>query len=128
MINQLFRDPGASTDKQWYPTPETCDDYDQLHRIERRIYDEIIQLREAEKLDPTCDDEQRQTILKNFSWDDSILHEQEQQRYEALLVNYHQIFARHRLDIGINTDFKIKLTPKHDAPVYAQSLRNQPEK
>ena len=32
------------------------------------------------------------------------------------------IFARHRLDIGISTEFKTKLTPKHDEPVYAQSL------
>ena len=122
VINQLFQEPDASKDKRWYPTPETCDDPKKLNKIERRIYDEIIQLREAEKLDPTRDDDQRRTFLKNFSWDDSILTEQEQQRIEALLVKYHTIFARHRLDIGINTDFKIKLTPKHDDPVYAQSL------
>ena len=95
---------------------------DKLNKIERRIYDELIKLREAEKLNPTCDDEQRQAFLNNFSWDDSILTEHEQQRIEELLVKYHTIFARHRLDIGINTDFKIKLTPKHDDPVYAQSL------
>ena len=122
VINQLFQEPDASKDKRWYPTPETCDEPEKLNKIERRIYDEIIQLREAEKLDPTRDDDQRRTFLKNFSWDDSILTEQEQQRIEALLVKYHTIFARHRLDIGINTDFKIKLTPKHDDPVYAQSL------
>ena len=61
-------------------------------------------------------------FLKNFSWDDSVPTEHEQQRIEELLVKYHTIFVRHRLDIGINTDFKIKLTPKHDDPVYAQSL------
>ena len=122
VINQLFQEPDANKDKRWYPTPDTCDDPDKLNKIERRIYDEIIQLREAEKLDPTRDDDQRRAFLKNFSWDDSILTEQEQQRIEALLVKYHTIFARHRLDIGINTDFKIKLTPKHDDPVYAQSL------
>ena len=122
VINQLFQEPSATKDKRWYPTPETCDDSDKLNKIERQIYDEIIQLREAEKLDPTCDDDQRQTFLKNFSWDNSILTEQEQQRIEALLVKYHMIFARHCLDKGINTDFKIKLTPKHDDPVYAQSL------
>ena len=38
------------------------------------------------------------------------------------MVKYHDIFARHRRGIGINTEFKIKLTPKHDEPVYAQSL------
>ena len=37
-------------------------------------------------------------------------------------MKYNNVFARHRLDIGINTDFKIKLTPKHDEPVYARSL------
>ena len=122
VINQLFQEPSATKDKRWYPTPKTCDDPDNLNKIERRIYDEVIQLREAEKLDPACDDDQRQTFLKNFSWNDSILTEQEQQRIEALLVKYHMIFARHRFHIGINTDFKIKLTPKHDDPVYAQSL------
>ena len=85
VLNQLFKDPKATTDKRWYPTPETFDNPEKLKINERRIYDEIIQLREAEKFDPTCDDEQRQTFLKNFSWDDSILNEQEQQRIEALL-------------------------------------------
>ena len=122
VINQLFQDPSATNDKRWYPTPETCDDPDKLNKIERRIYDELIKFREAEKLNPTCDDEQRQAFLDNFSWDDSILTELEQQKIEEQLVKYHTIFARHRLDIGINTDFKIKLTPKHDDPVYAQSL------
>ena len=122
VINQLIQDPEASTDKRWYPTPETCHNPDKLNKIKRRIYDEIIQPREAETLDPTSDVEQRQTLLKNFSWDDSILNEQEQQRIEALLFKYHTTFARHCLDIGINTDFKVKLTPKHDYRVYAQSV------
>ena len=38
------------------------------------------------------------------------------------MVKYHDIFARHRLDIGINIEFKIKLIPKHDEQVCAQSL------
>ena len=37
-------------------------------------------------------------------------------------MKYNNVFARHRLDIGINTDFKIELTPKHDEPADAQSL------
>ena len=36
-------------------------------------------------------------------------------------MKYNNVSASHRLDIGINTD-KIKLTPKHDEPIYAQSL------
>ena len=63
MINQLFQDPEAATGKRWYPIPETCDNHEKLNKNERRIHDGIIQLREAETFDPTCDDEQRQTFL-----------------------------------------------------------------
>ena len=122
VLNQLFQEPGTETNRRWYPTPETCDDPSKLNRIERRIYDEITQLREEEKLDPTADDQQRKEFLANFKCEKSILNEHEQQQIENLLVKYNNVFARHRLDIGINTDFKIKLTPKDDEPVYAQSL------
>ena len=122
VLNQLFQEPGTETNCRWYPTPETCDDPSKLNRIERRFYDEIIELREEEKLDPTADDQQRKEFLANFKWENSILEERERQQIENLLVKYNNVFARHRLEIGINTDFKIKLTPKYDEPVYAQSL------
>ena len=41
---------------------------------------------------------------------------------EDLLVEFHDIFARHRFDIGMNEDFKVKLKPKDDSPAYSQSL------
>ena len=41
---------------------------------------------------------------------------------ERFWVKYHSIFARHWLDIGIKDEFQIKLTLKHDEPVYVQSL------
>ena len=39
-----------------------------------------------------------------------------------MLVELHDIFARHGSDIGINEEFKVKLTPKDDSPAYSQSL------
>ena len=39
-----------------------------------------------------------------------------------MIVEYNDIFARQRLDIGINNNFKVKLTPKTETPVYTQSL------
>ncbi len=36
-----------------------------------------------------------------------------------LLVEYHDIFARHRFDVGLNTTFEAKLKPENDQPVYA---------
>ena len=32
------------------------------------------------------------------------------------------IFARHRIDIGLNDDFKLKVTPKYNSPAYRQSF------
>ena len=46
----------------------------------------------------------------------------EKQAIENILVEYHDILARHRMDIEMNTEFKVKLTPKDDKVVYSQSL------
>ena len=61
-------------------------------------------------------------FLKRFDWTDTLLTETEKQAVEDILVEYHDIFARHRMDIGMNTEFKVKLTPKSDKAVYSQSL------
>ena len=61
-------------------------------------------------------------FLQNFNWDDSLLTPSQRLQIEELLVKYNSIFARHRFDIGMNTDFKVKLTPQHEEPVYSQSL------
>ena len=44
------------------------------------------------------------------------------QAVENLLVEFQDIFARHRFDIGINTEFKVQLTPLDNWPAYSQSL------
>ena len=59
---------------------------------------------------------------KRFNWTDTLLTETEKQAVEDILAEYHVIFARHRMDIGMNTEFKVKLTPKNDKAVYSQSL------
>ena len=61
-------------------------------------------------------------FLKRFAWTDTLLTETEKQPVEDILVEYHDIFARHRMDIGMNTEFKVKLSPKDDKAVYSQSL------
>ena len=51
-----------------------------------------------------------------------MLTETEKHAVKNVLVEYHDIFAKHRLDIGINTEFKVRLTPKDDKAVYSQNL------
>ena len=39
-----------------------------------------------------------------------------------MLVDYHDSFARHRIDIELNTEFKVKLIPKDDKVLYSQII------
>ena len=70
-INQLVNPDMRS--KNWYPTPKTCSDTDELNQIERRVFDEIVAQRELEKLDPTHSHDERVKLLRKFKWDDSPL-------------------------------------------------------
>ena len=61
-------------------------------------------------------------LLKRFDWTDLLLTATEKRAVENILVKYHDIFARHRTDIGMNTELKVRLKPKDDKAVYSQSL------
>ena len=74
------------------------------------------------KLNPKDDNESRIEFLKRLDWTDTLLDENEKHAVEDILVEYRDIFARHRMDIGMNTEFKVRLTPKDDQAVYSQSL------
>ena len=109
-----------STDELWFPTPENCSNPETLTGIEKRIYDEIVQLKKEEKLDSISKALDKQKFLAQFPWKNSVFNSEQRRTVENLLLDYHHIFARHRLDIGKNDDFKIKLTPEHDEPMYTQ--------
>ena len=79
-------------------------------------------MQEAESLNPQQNEESRQKFFSNFDWKDSMLQQHEIKQIEALLVEFHDIFARHRLDIGMNEEFTVKLTPKADSLAYSQRL------
>ena len=111
-----------TTQQFWFPTPDNPGDPSTHTPVQRRILREIEELEEIQKLNPTNSLQEKQKFLENFKWEDSQLGEQDRKDIEDILVEYHDIFARHRLDIGVNHEFKIKLTPKNDQPAYTQSL------
>ena len=80
------------------------------------------ELEQLEKLKPLGNTNSRNQFLSNFDWTDSTLQPEAKQAVENLLVEFHDIFARHRFDIGINTEFKVQLTPLDNRPAYSQSL------
>ena len=114
--------PEDFKENYWFPTPEDPGDPQHHTPIQKRILSELINLQELEKLNPQDDPESRRQFLSNFNWTDSMLQPAEIARIEALLVEFHDIFARHCFEIVMNEDFKVKLTPKGDSPVYSQSL------
>ena len=105
-----------------FPTPKNPGNLEDHTPIQSRILKELCELQRKEKLNPKDDIEWRVEISKRFDWTDTLPTEIEKQAVEDILVEYHDIFARHRLDIGMNTEFKVKLTPKDNKAVYSQNL------
>ena len=82
----------------------------------------MFELKDKEKLNPQERTESGNNFLKRIHWTDTLLTYAEKQANRDFLVDYHDLFARHRMDIGMNTQFKGKLTPKDDKTVYSQNL------
>ena len=123
-LTELLRtnEPDQQNNTLWFPTPENPGNTEDHTPIQTRILLELRELQRREKLNPKDDSESRTEFLKRFDWTDTLLTETKKQAVQDILVEYHDIFARHRMDIGMNTEFKVKLTPKDDKAVYSQSL------
>jgi hypothetical protein len=113
---------GFNSKDHWFPTPENCPDPSLLTGINRTIYDTLCEFKEKEKIDPSRNANERKQFLDNFDWEGTLLKAHEKEQLEDLLVEFNDVFAKHRLDIGTNTEFKVKLTPEHNDPVYTQPL------
>ena len=123
-VNELMKSKESEQNDEnfWFPTPENPGNEDEHTPIQRRILKEIRELIQKEQLDPTKDQESRKKFLDMFSWEGSKIEGNDRKQLEETIVEYNDIFARHRLDIGINNTFKVKLTPKDERPIYTQSL------
>ena len=123
-INELLKVPSQNPEQEsyWFPTPEEPGDPTTYTPIQQRIYNELLELKELEQLNPQDNAKSRKAFLLNFDWTDTTLSQEEQKQIEEILIEFHDIFARHRFDIGTNREFKVKLTPNDDRPAYSQSL------
>ena len=123
-VNELMKSSENEQNGEnfWFPTPENPGNEEEHTPIQRRILKEIRELIQKEKLDPTKDPESRKHFLDMFQWEGSQIEGNDRKQLEQTIVEYNDIFARHRLDIGINNSFKVKLTPKDERPIYTQSL------
>ena len=122
-INSLLKTskPDEVNETYWFPTPQNPGNEQEHTPIQTRILEELRELEQLEKLNPLENIDSRNQFLSNFDWTDSTLQQDARQAVE-ILVKFHDIFARHRFDIGINTEFKVQLTPLDNRPAYSQSL------
>ena len=114
--------PNQQSNNFWFPTPKNPGNIENHTPIQTQILKELHELQLKEKLNPKDDIESGMEFLKRFYWRDTLSTETKKQAVEAILVDYHDIFARHRMDIGIDKEFNVKLTSKDDKAVYSQSL------
>ena len=123
-INSLLKT--SKTDEvnktYWFPTPRNPGNEKEHTPIQTRILNELRELEQLQKLNPVENTNSRNQFLSNFDWTDSTLQPEAKQAVENLFVEFHHIFARHRFDIGINTEFKEQLTPLDNRPAYSQSF------
>ena len=118
--NMKISKPEPEYEKFWFPTPETCENPNFLTPIQREIYDQILNFKKLELCEPKLNDHDRLTFLSQFNWENSILTNAQRSEVENLLVKYSDVFAKHRFDVGYNSELQIKLTPEHQRPLYTQ--------
>ena len=106
--------PEDNEEKFWFPTPEHPGNEQELSPIQKKTLKELRDLAALEKLDPTENEESRNKFLSMFKWTDSLITGNDRKNLEDTIVEFNDIFARHRLDIWMNTQFKVSLTPQDD--------------
>ena len=106
----------------WFPTPQNLGNVREHTPIQTRILNELRDLEQLEQLSQLEDTDSRNQFLSNFDWTDSTLQPDAIQAVEDLFVEFHDIFAQHRFDIGKNTEFKIQLTALDNRPAYSHGL------
>ena len=123
-INALMQveRPEDNEEKFWFPTSENPGNDQEHSPIQKRILKELRELAKLKKLDSTDTAVSRIKFLSMFKWTDSLITGKDRQNLEPTIIEFNDIFARHRLDIGMNTQIKVSLTPQDDKPVYTQSL------
>ena len=112
-LNNLLKTSktGEVNETYWFPMSQNPSNEKEHTPIQTRILNELRELEQLEKLNPLENTDSRNQFLSNFDWTNSTLQTDGKQAVENLLVEFHDIFARHRFDIGINTEYNVELTP-----------------
>ena len=103
------------------PNPQVSADETQHRATQKRILQELLALHKFERLNPEDNQNSYHKFLSYFDWTDSTLDKQTHKATEELLVEFHDIFAKQRFDIGVNIDFKVKPILIDGSPARSQN-------
>ena len=120
-LSKLLRTnkPEQQNNTFWFPTPANPGSTEDHTPIQTRILREVRECQEKGKLNPKEEVESRLMFFKRFDSTDTLLTETEKHAVKNILAEDYDTFSRHRLDIGMNTEFQVRLTPKDDKAVYS---------
>ena len=93
----------------WFPTPQNPDNQREVTPIWKGIFNDLRYLERVEKVYPQYNNVSRTQFLSTFDWTDFTLEPEAKQAVETLLVDFHDVFAPHCLEIGTNKGFKVQL-------------------
>ena len=88
--------PPPDYEKIWFPTPETCANPESLPPLQRKIFDNIAELQNCDSLNPMTNANDKETFLNPFNWSKLSLTKEQNSQMEELLVEYYDIFSKHR--------------------------------
>ena len=93
--------------KLWFPTTESCSDPENLPPLQREIFDQKLRFQNIEWQDARKKIPHTRISLAFSMAKFKILNLEERKIIEELLLEFHDIFAKHRFDVGYNTELKI---------------------
>ena len=123
-LNELLRlnKPEQQNNIFRFPTTENPGKSEDHTPIQTRILKALHELKEKEKFNPLGDTESQTKFLESFDWTDTVFMEAGKPAIDDVLVDYRDIRARQRTDIGMITEFEVGLTPKNGEVVHSKSL------
>ena len=112
-VNELMKsnENEQNDENLCFPTPENVGKEEHTP-IQRQILKQIRELIKKEQLDPTKDEEIRKKFLDMFQWERSQIEGNDRKQLEQTGVKCNNLFARHRLDIGIKQQTQSKTNTK----------------
>ena len=110
--------PESQNNTFWFPTPENLQKTEDYTTKQSRTFKYLIELNEKEKLNPQESTYLKTKSSKRFDWNETLLPEAGKKAIEDIMADYHD-----EMNIGMNTEFKVKLTAKDDKAVYSRKLR-----